>query len=157
MRREKSIRHGHISTLHILWARRPLAACRAVVFATLMDAPEDEAERKWLEDLIATIVDWDHVKDGNSAKIEEAKRLIREQFDGEAPKVLDPFASGGAIPLEAQRLGCEAHAVELNPVAHLIEFCTLVYPQRYADAKCQDKLTLPITKEGYVLLLRTTV
>jgi len=131
--REKSIRHGHISTLHIWWARRPLAACRAAVFATLIDAPEDEAERKKLEDLIATIVDWDHVKDGNSPKIEEAKALIREQFSGRAPRVLDPFAGGGAIPLEAQRLGCEAHAVELNPVAHLIELCTLVYPQKYAD------------------------
>jgi putative DNA methylase len=131
--REKSIRHGHISTLHIWWARRPLAACRAAIFATLMDAPETEAEREKLEALIATIVDWDHVKDGNSAKIEEAKALIREQFDGRAPRVLDPFAGGGAIPLEAQRLGCEAHALDLNPVAHLIELCTLVYPQKYAD------------------------
>lgn len=131
--REKSIRHGHISTLHIWWARRPLAACRAAVFATLIDAPEDEAEREKLEDLIATIVDWDQVKEGNSPKIEEAKALIREQFDGRAPRVLDPFAGGGAIPLEAQRLGCETHAVELNPVAHLIELCTLVYPQKYAD------------------------
>ncbi len=130
--REKSIRHGHISTLHIWWARRPLAACRAAVFATLMDAPEDEAEREKLEDLIATIVDWDHVKDGNSPKVEQAKALIREQFGGRAPRVLDPFAGGGAIPLEAQRLGCEAHAVDLNPVAHLIELCTLVYPQKYA-------------------------
>jgi putative DNA methylase len=131
--REKSIRHGHISTLHIWWARRPLAACRAAVFAALVDAPEDDAERERLERLIATIVDWDQVKGGNSPAIEEARRIVREQWGDETPRVLDVFAGGGAIPLEALRLGCEAHALELNPVAYLILLCTLVYPQRYAD------------------------
>jgi adenine-specific DNA methylase len=129
--REKSIRHGHISTLHIWWARRPLAACRAAVFAALVDAPDDEAERERLERLIATIVDWDQVKHGNSAAIEEARRIIREQWGDETPRVLDMFAGGGSIPLEALRLGCEAHALELNPVAYLILLCTLVYPQKY--------------------------
>jgi len=131
--REKSIRHGHISTLHIWWARRPLAACRAAVFAALVDAPEDSAERERLEKLIATIVDWDQVKDGNSAAIEEAGRIIREQWGDETPRVLDMFAGGGSIPLEALRLGCEAHALELNPVAYLILLCTLVYPQKYGQ------------------------
>jgi len=136
--REKSIRHGHISTLHIWWARRPLAACRAAIFAALVDAPDDPAERQRLEDLIATIVDWDQVNCRGTATpcpspaIEEARRIIREQWGGEAPRVLDMFAGGGAIPLEALRLGCEAHALELNPVAYLILLCTLVYPQRYA-------------------------
>jgi putative DNA methylase len=129
--REKSIRHGHISTLHIWWARRPLAACRAAVFAALVNAPDDPAERERLEKLIATIVDWDQVKDGNSPAIEEAQRVIREQWGEETPRVLDMFAGGGAIPLEALRLGCEAHALELNPVAYLILLCTLVYPQKY--------------------------
>ena len=67
--REKSIRHGHISTLHIWWARRPLAAMRAAIFASLIPAPDTDEERERLEDLIATIVDWDQVKHGNSPTI----------------------------------------------------------------------------------------
>ncbi|MBN1136862.1 MAG: DUF1156 domain-containing protein [Anaerolineae bacterium] len=131
--REKSIRHGHISTLHIWWARRPLAACRAAVFSALVDAPDDPAERERLEKLIITIVDWDQVKAGNSPAIEQARRIIQEQWGDETPRVLDMFAGGGAIPLEALRLGCEAHALDLNPVAYLLLLCTLVYPQRYAE------------------------
>ncbi|MBD3305727.1 DUF1156 domain-containing protein, partial [candidate division KSB3 bacterium] len=131
--REKSIRHGHISTLHIWWARRPLAAMRAAIFAALVPAPESDEERKELEDLIATIVDWDQVKDGNSPAIERAKALIRQAYPDHPTKLLDPFMGGGATGLEALRLGCETHAVELNPVAHLIELCTLVYPQKYGQ------------------------
>ena len=131
--REKSIRHGHISTLHIWWARRPLAAMRAAIFASLVPAPETDEERQKLEDLIATIVDWDQVKDGNSPKIEEARALIRQAFPDRPPRLLDPFMGGGSTGLEALRLGCETHAVELNPVAHLIELCTLVYPQKYGQ------------------------
>ena len=131
--REKSIRHGHISTLHIWWARRPLAAMRAAIFASLIPAPEDEKERKNLENLIATIVDWDQVKNGNSEAVLNARQIILDAFDGRPPRVLDPFMGGGATGLEALRLGCETHAVELNPVAHLIELCTLVYPQKYGQ------------------------
>jgi putative DNA methylase len=171
--REKSIRHGHISTLHIWWARRPLAACRAVVFASLIPDPDDpecpESFRELIRELLGPgeykeqfapknvygagiedtprnrclefikyLVRWE-----NSNKpeyIEPARKLIalahkflHPHADGDAPKVLDPFAGGGAIPLEALRLGCEAHAVDLNPVAHLIELCTLVYPQKYGQ------------------------
>jgi putative DNA methylase len=129
--REKSIRHGHISTLHIWWARRPLAAMRAAIFASLIPAPESDEERQKLERLIETIVDWDQVKDGNSPAIEQARDLIRQAFPDGPPRLLDPFMGGGATGLEALRLGCETHAVELNPVAHLIELCTLVYPQKY--------------------------
>jgi putative DNA methylase len=131
--REKSIRHGHISTLHIWWARRPLAAMRAAIFASLIPAPDTDEEREKLEDLIATIVDWDQVKHGNSSKIKEAQDLIRQAFPDGPPRLLDPFMGGGATGLEALRLGCETHAVELNPVAHLIELCTLVYPQKYGQ------------------------
>ncbi len=131
--REKSIRHGHISTLHIWWARRPLAAMRAAIFASLIPAPEDDAEREKLEELIKVIVDWDQVKDGNSEAIEKARELIRRAFPDRPPRLLDPFMGGGATGLEALRLGCETHAVELNPVAHLIELCTLVYPQKYGQ------------------------
>ena len=131
--REKSIRHGHISTLHIWWARRPLAAMRAAIFASLIPAPEDDAEREKLEELIKVIVNWDQVKDGNSEAIEKARDLIRRAFPDRPPRLLDPFMGGGATGLEALRLGCETHAVELNPVAHLIELCTLVYPQKYGQ------------------------
>jgi putative DNA methylase len=131
--REKSIRHGHISTLHIWWARRPLAAMRAAIFASLIPAPDTDEERERLEDLIATIVDWDQVKHGNSPAILKAQDLIRKAFPDGPPRLLDPFMGGGATGLEALRLGCETHAVELNPVAHLIELCTLVYPQKYGQ------------------------
>jgi putative DNA methylase len=103
--REKSIRNGHISTLHIWWAQRPLAACRAAVFAALVDAPpfvppsggDRGGKRQRLERLVATIVDWDQVKDGNSPAIKEGQRVIREQWGHETPRVLDMFAGGGAI------------------------------------------------------------
>ena len=106
---------------------------RAAIFASLIPAPEDDAEREKLEELIKVIVDWDQVKDGNSEAIEKARELIRRAFPDRPPRLLDPFMGGGATGLEALRLGCETHAVELNPVAHLIELCTLVYPQKYGQ------------------------
>src|SRR5690606_1802948 len=131
--REKSIRHGHISTLHIWWARRPLAAMRAAIFASLIPAPKDEKEREYLHKLIGDIVNWDSVKDGNNARIEEARSLIRKHYPDASPKVLDPFMGGGSTGLEALRLGAETYGVELNPVAYLIQLCTLVYPQKYGQ------------------------
>ncbi|MEA3351103.1 MAG: DUF1156 domain-containing protein, partial [Chloroflexota bacterium] len=138
--REKYIRHGHPSTLHIWWARRPLAASRATAFAALIDdpgpdepAPEGsgfETKREYLQDLIKRITPWGAVKDGNSEAIEEARQLIAEQY-GQQPKVLDPFAGGGSIPLEALRLGCETYASDYNPVAVFIEKATLEWPQKF--------------------------
>jgi len=127
--REKStsIRHGHISTLHIWWARRPLAASRAAVFATLVPDTEENYQ------LVKRIVPWEAVKDGNSKDILEARRRVLEAGEGTPPRVLDPFAGGGAIPLEALRLGCETHALDLNPVAYLILKATLEYPQRFGQ------------------------
>lgn len=133
--REKSIRQGHISTLHIWWARRPLAAMRAAIFASLIPAPKDEQEREHLHKLIGDIVSWDSVKNGNSASIEEARTLIRKHYPDAPPRILDPFMGGGSTGLEALRLGAEAHGVELNPVAYLIQLCTLVYPQKYGQPK----------------------
>ncbi len=125
--KEKSIRHGHISTLHIWWARRPLAASRAAVFATLV--PDTDENYK----LVKQIVPWEAVKDGNNAAILEARRRVLEANGGQPPKVLDPFGGGGAIPLEALRLGCEVYSLDLNPVAHLIQRATLEYPQKYGQ------------------------
>ncbi len=145
--REKSIRHGHPSTLHLWWARRPLATARAVLFASLVDdpgehLPEDQAakERERLFALLQKLVNWDEAKDPDSptlweARHEMAKALARSLGEPpppkedrtailallqEAPPVLDPFAGGGTIPLEAQRLGLRAYASDLNPVAVLL-------------------------------------
>lgn len=130
--REKNIRHGHPSTLHIWWARRPLASSRATAFAALIDDPGEEnpEQREYLKDLIRRITPWEAVKNGNSEDIEEARRLILEQY-GRPPRVLDPFAGGGSIPLEALRLGCETYASDYNPVAVFIEKATLEWPQKF--------------------------
>jgi putative DNA methylase len=140
--REKSIRHGHPSTLHLWWARRPLAACRAVLFASLVDDPssnpdkfpteaEREAERRRLFRIIERLVDWDNTKDEKLYR--EAYNEILASTGGNPPPVLDPFAGGGSIPLEAQRLGLEAHASDLNPVAVLINKALIEIPPRFAN------------------------
>ncbi|WP_454163373.1 DUF1156 domain-containing protein [Gordonia iterans] len=142
--REKSIRHGHPSTLHLWWARRPLAAARAVLFAQLVDDPagrpdlyptEDEqnAERKRLFELIERLVVWENSND--EALLAEAHRKILESTDGNPPPILDPFAGGGTIPLEAQRLGLEAHASDLNPVAVLINKALIEIPPKFAGQR----------------------
>jgi putative DNA methylase len=175
--REKSIRHGHPSTLHLWWARRPLAACRAVLFASLVDDPsshpdkfpteeEQEKERQRLHDLIGRIenvetrgkstqtvrglVSWDDIT--NTSVVEEAQREIarclawekgdepptkpeevREYLSKHAPPIYDPFCGGGSIPLEAQRLGLEAHGSDINPVAVLITKALIEIPPKFAN------------------------
>ncbi|MGA2489305.1 MAG: DUF1156 domain-containing protein [Anaerolineales bacterium] len=146
-RREKSIRKGHISTLHLWWARRPLVAARAAVYGALVPAPKDKKERKAADEFVTKLCKYpgspDVIKQAQKNILQaHAERLTAERGkmvtleDIEAgraprPRVLDMFAGGGSIPLEALRLGCEAYALDLNPVAHLIELCTLVYPQQY--------------------------
>ena len=157
--REKSIRHGHPSTLHLWWARRPLAAARAVIFAQMVDDPSslpelfptEEAQQKERERLfriIEKLVQWENTT--NDAVLEEAREEIRkswrrtcednkdhprakELFDPDKlPAFHDPFAGGGALPLEAQRLGLEAYASDLNPVAVLINKAMIEIPPRFA-------------------------
>jgi adenine-specific DNA methylase len=129
--REKSIRHGHPSTLHIWWARRPLASSRATNFAALIDLPEDNEKRKEITELIKKITPWEAVKNGNDANIKKAQQMIKEQWGDQPPMVLDPFAGGGSIPLEALRLGCGTYASDYNPVAVFIEKATLEWPQKF--------------------------
>ena len=152
---EKNVRHGHISTLHIWPARRPLAACRAALIATLLPDPGDAEERKAIYRRMAgTVVETVAPERRDGRRVEQRRRetrdgilhwgrehgpdlewfraKIRAAYGGRAPKVLDPFAGGGAIPLEAMRLGCEVTANDLNPVAWFILKCTLEYPQRLA-------------------------
>jgi putative DNA methylase len=140
--REKSIRHGHPSTLHLWWARRPLAACRAVLFAQLVDDPSahpdrfpteaaQEQERQRLFGIIERLVKWENST--NEDVLEEARAEIRRSCGDDPPPILDPFAGGGSIPLEAQRLGLEAYASDLNPVAVLINKALIEIPPRWAD------------------------
>jgi adenine-specific DNA methylase len=171
---EKNVRHGHISTLHIWPARRPLAACRAALIATLLPDPSAEpkpagmSDDAWHEEIIRRrrelcekiagkvvkkiekkkmpngqtverikeeteggILHWGRETE-NADTLEWFRQEIKKAYGGRAPKVLDPFAGGGAIPLEAMRLGCEATAVDINPVAWFILKCTLEYPQKLA-------------------------
>jgi putative DNA methylase len=174
--REKSIRKGHISTLHLWWARRPLVACRAAVYGALV--PEDQFRpkngppgkrkslgranaAKFLERLCKYPGNPQVIKEAQRHILEvHAERLSREtgekvsledieQGRAPRPKVLDMFAGGGAIPLEALRLGCEAYALDLNPVAHIIELCTLVYPQKYGKPDQSVKgMTGPKNNKG---------
>ena len=139
--REKSIRHGHPSTLHLWWSRKPLAACRAVLFASLVDDPssrpdefptedDQQRERKRLFELIEELVKWENLN--NERILGQARKEILKSTDGNPPPVLDPFCGGGSIPLEAQRLGLEAHASDLNPVAVLITKAMIEIPPRFA-------------------------
>ena len=135
--KEKSIRHGHISTLHIWWARRPLASSRATAYAALTPPAGDELEWQQRQDFIVELSKWENSL--NPRLLERARRDILEASGGRPPRVLDPFAGGGAIPLEALRLGCETYASDYNPVAVLILKATLEYPQKFGQPVQQKK------------------
>jgi putative DNA methylase len=158
--REKSVRQGHPSTLHIWWARRPLAAARAVIFAQMVDDPSShpeifateqaqEEERQRLFRIIEDLVQWENTT--NEKVLERARAEIsrswrdvcvdyaddpngRELFDrSNVPAFHDPFAGGGALPLEAQRLGLKSYASDLNPVAVVINKAMIELPPRFAE------------------------
>ena len=140
--REKSMRHGHPSTLHLWWARRPLAAARAVIWASLVDDPTahpeefptEEAqniERERLFKILRELVIWEN--SNNPKVLDAAKAEIMKSTDGNPPALLDPFAGGGAIPLEAQRLGLKAYASDLNPVAVMINKAMIEIPPKFAS------------------------
>ncbi len=132
--REKLHPRRYVELVHYWPARRPITACRAAIYAALVGAPETDKERTDAGAFVARLAAYK--PDG--AVVKQAQQRIREQNGGVAPKVLDMFAGGGAIPLEAARLGCDSHAIEYQPVAHLIELCTLVYPQKYGAALAAD-------------------
>ncbi|MBA5871825.1 MAG: DUF1156 domain-containing protein [Nitrospira sp. CR2.1] len=195
--REKNVRKGHISTLHLWWARRPLVACRAAVYGALVPAsqfvpdngPDNKKQslgRANAAKFVTELCQYpgsprviqqaqEHILDAHadrlSAELAEAaktdkwpswvddfkwpreqKQVTRHDIEkGRAPRprVLDMFAGGGAIPLEALRLGCEAYALDLNPVAHIIQLCTLVYPQKYGQPDPTARgMTGPPGKDG---------
>jgi len=155
---EKSIHNGHPSSLHLWWARRPLAACRAVLFSSLVDDPSEympdeessRIERERLFGIIEDLVLWENSNNEevlDKAKMEIArsvarnlnvdvpvgKEAVREFLATKAPPIMDPFAGGGSIPLEAQRLGLRAYASDLNPVAVLINKALIEIPPRFAN------------------------
>ena len=132
--KEKLHPRRYVELVHYWPARRPITACRAAIYAALVGAPATEQERTETGDFVARLAAYKP----HGADVDEAQRHIREHNGGERPKVLDMFAGGGAIPLEAARLGCDSHALDYNPVAHLIELCTLVYPQKYGNALAAD-------------------
>lgn len=195
--REKSVRKGHISNLHLWWARRPLVACRAAVYGALVTAsqfaPENGPENKKqslgranASRFVAELCKYPvgslqinqahgHILDRQAERLTaelangsktgllpawvgeyewpmnklEVKRVDIEEGRAPRPRVLDMFAGGGAIPLEVLRLGCEAYAVDLNPVAHIIQVCTLVYPQKYGKPEVEvSGMTGPKVKGG---------
>src|SRR2546426_4030260 len=138
--REKSIRHGHPSTLHLWWSRKPLATCRAVLFASLVDDPSEhpeefpteraqQRERERLFRLIEELVKWENSHNENVLR--QVRAEIHKSTGGNLPPMLDPFAGGGSIPLEAQRLGLAAHASDLNPVAVLITKALVEIPPTF--------------------------
>ena len=140
--RENFIYRGNPSAVHKWWAQRPLAACRAVLFAQLVDDPSahpdrfptreaQDAERERLFDIIRRLVPWEATND--EMILEEARAEIRRCYPDGPPVIVDPFAGGGSIPLEAQRLGLEAHASDLNPVAVLINKALIEIPPKYAN------------------------
>jgi len=138
--REKTITHGHPATLHKWWARRPLSACRAVLFAQLVDDPSShpdefptealqKKERQRLFEIIQKLVMWENIND--TFLFKEANAEILKSTNGNPPAILDPFAGGGSIPLEAVRLGLTSYASDLNPIPVLINKAMIEIPSKW--------------------------
>lgn len=154
--REKSIRKGHPSTLHLWWARRPLAATRCVIFASMVDDPvghpelfpdeeSQDKERERLFDIIRRLADWDNIEDDHLYR-EAYEEMTKYAPGGVLPELLDPFAGGGAIPLEGQRLGLVSHAADLNPIPVTLNRAMIDLPARFCghnpvNPKVQDGTT----------------
>ena len=132
--KEKKHPKHPVALVHYWPARRPTTASRAAIYAVLVRAPNSDDERSDAASFVTRLAAFKPIRD----IVEEARDRIRKAHGGRAPKVLDLFAGGGAIPLEAARLGCESHALDYNPVAHLIELCTLVYPQTFGPKLADD-------------------
>lgn len=138
---EKNVRHGHISTLHIWPARRPLAASRAAILAALLPDPGRVDHRRKLLQTIGGTEEMDYRNGAlywgteDMEPLAELRKRVKKAYPDGPPRLLDPFAGGGAIPLEAMRLGCEVSASDLNPVAWFVLRCTLELPQRFAGER----------------------
>ena len=161
--RDRRMINGHISTLHIWWAPRPLASSRATAYAALTpalkrkDGKDHPVERNKKHDFIIKLSKWESSLSNHLIK--KARKEILEANGGKQPKVLDPFGGRGTIPLEALRLGCETYSSDLNPVAVLIQKCTLEYPQKYGntsvDVFTENRLLEDVKKWSAWLLEET--
>ena len=156
--REKSIRHGHLSTLHLYWARRPLAAARAIIFASLIDDPSNNKnynsekiykERKRLFNLLQQLIKWENTN--NKQILKEAHEEILKSTQGIIPNFIDPFCGGGSIPIEAQRLGLNTYASDLNPLSVIITKSLVELPLEFKGKKpiCEITNRLDFGEEGY--------
>lgn len=132
--KEKSHPRRYVALVHYWPARRPITACRAAIYSALVPAPQNESERDEASSFVEKLAAYKP----SPNTVAEARERILESHGGRTPKVLDMFAGGGAIPLESARLGCESHALDYSPVAHLIEMCTLVYPQTFGPSLAND-------------------
>ncbi|MFX0061481.1 MAG: DUF1156 domain-containing protein [Candidatus Hermodarchaeota archaeon] len=132
-------RKGSLTTLHVWWSRKPRVAARSIIYSSLIPFDDHLLRSEFLTEL-KKICSWEHSND--KELIETARHQIRSTYGNKKPKVLDLFAGGGTIPFEALRLGCDAYAIELNPVAHIIQLCSIVYPQKYGN-----KLTNPQNRQ----------
>ncbi len=154
--REKAIRRGHISSLHTWWARRPQTLMRALIFASLLPEPETKEERYELDTLLENLLEMESAADERNPALQTAIQLVQESFPNELPRLLDPFMGSGTTGVEALRLGCETHAVDLNPVAYLIQLGALVFPKQFAPNNgltqsallTYDKIAYPTLSEA---------
>lgn len=157
--REKNIHQGHISTLHTWWARRPLSSSRVTAYASLIPENLEDNNFENTKEFIIKLAKWENIVDKDI--ITQARNEILSYNNSEPPKVIDPFGGGGSIPLEAMRLGCDTYSNDYNPVAVLIQKCTLEYPQKYGKQKkewgslqsssVKDKLMEDVRKWGKIV------
>jgi len=138
-RREKNINHGNPSTMHVWWARRPLSSSRTTAYASLISDVDNEDGRSDEISFIEDLSEWEAVTD--RSKLERARSKIREEQGG-SPRVLDPFAGGGAIPLEAQRIGCESHSLDFSPIAYILNKAVMEFPYKYGPEHEENSNTL---------------
>jgi putative DNA methylase len=137
---EKSVRQGHPSTLHLWWARRPLAACRAIILSSIIDDPGNyfdeikaDKERKKIFKLIEEMIQWNNTN--NRELFDKVNKIIKKTSSKDLPPIYDPFCGGGSIPLEAQRMGLSVYASDLNPIPVLINKTLIEYPPRFRNHK----------------------
>lgn len=141
--KEKTIRHGHPSTLHVWWARKPLGSSRATAYASLISSVDSSTEKEQIREFIIEYSKWKNTF--NQRMRVRAQNDILSNNDGKRPRILDPFAGGGSIPLEALRLGCEVYSSDINPVAVILQKCMMEYPQKYGHPREASRDNLDIS------------
>ncbi|MFX0095920.1 MAG: DUF1156 domain-containing protein, partial [Candidatus Hodarchaeota archaeon] len=149
-KRDKRPQKGHISSMHLWWARKPLPAARMAVLTSLLPAPKDDFNRQQMLQKLEYLCSPAGAKD--SSALEEVRKIILAAHNNHTPRILDPFAGGGSIPLEALRCGCEVHTTDLNAVSVILCLCALKYPQILKQkVKGKQSIADEITKWGTIV------